>query len=124
MPTIVHFDISADEPARASAFYEGVFGWKIASPPGMEGYYLIETADLEGKPGVGGGLAKREAPGQGITNFFGVSSLEDHNSMVEKLGGKVLQPKITVPGWGHMSVCLDTEGNTFGLWQDDVAAAV
>jgi predicted enzyme related to lactoylglutathione lyase len=22
-------------------------------------------------------------------------------------------------GWGYLAVCLDTEGNTFGLWQDD-----
>jgi predicted enzyme related to lactoylglutathione lyase len=29
MPKIIHFEISADDPTRASAFYERVFGWRI-----------------------------------------------------------------------------------------------
>jgi hypothetical protein len=26
---------------------------------------------------------------------------------------------MAVPGWGYISMCLDTEDNVFGLWQDD-----
>ena len=29
MPRPVHFDITADDPDRAVAFYEKVFGWKL-----------------------------------------------------------------------------------------------
>ena len=29
MPRPVHFDITADDPERAVAFYEKVFGWKL-----------------------------------------------------------------------------------------------
>jgi predicted enzyme related to lactoylglutathione lyase len=29
MPTIVHFDIPADDPERAKKFYSDLFGWKI-----------------------------------------------------------------------------------------------
>ena len=46
MPTIVHFDIATDDRERAKKFYEGLFDWKIQSPPGMTNYYLIETKDF------------------------------------------------------------------------------
>lgn len=119
MPTIVHFDIAAEDPNRAKTFYEGLFNWKMAGPPGMTDYYLIETNDLKGGAGVGGGLGKRGDPSQRITSYIGVDSVDDYTAKVEKLGGKVIQPKMPVPGWGYLALCLDTEDNTFGLWQDD-----
>ena len=119
MPTIVHFDIATDDPERAKKFYEGLFDWKMESPPGMTDYYLIETKDLNGARGIGGGLGKRGEPGQRITSYIGVNSIEEYATKVEKLGGKVVQPKMTVPGWGYLAICLDTEDNMFGLWQDE-----
>ena len=119
MPTIVHFDIGADDPERARKFYEALFGWKMEKPPGMTDYYLIETRDLDGKPGVGGGLGKRGEPGQRITSYVGVSSIDDYVAKVESLGGKVVMPRMAVPGWGYLAICFDTEDNMFGLWQED-----
>jgi predicted enzyme related to lactoylglutathione lyase len=119
MPAIVHFDIAADNPGRAKSSYERLFGWRMESPPGMTDYYLIETKDLEGKGGVGGGLGQRGEPGQKITVYIVVSSVEDHGAKVKKLGGKVVQPKMAVPGWGYLAICQDTENDTFGLWQED-----
>ena len=29
MPRVVHFEIAADDPDKAAAFYQEVFGWKI-----------------------------------------------------------------------------------------------
>ena len=122
MPTIVHFDVAADDLERARKFYGELFGWKMEQPPGMTDYYLIETQGLSGEAGVGGGLGKRGDPGQRITSYVGVDSVDAYSARVDRLGGKVVQPKMTVPGWGYMAVCLDTEGNMFGLWQDDPKA--
>ena len=122
MPTIVHFDIGSDDPERARKFYEGLFGWKMEIPPGMTDYYLIETRDLEGKPGVDGGLGKRGEPGQRITSYIGVSSIDEYVAKVAQLGGKVVMPRTPVPGWGYLAVCFDTEDNMFGLWQEDRSA--
>ena len=123
MPTIVHFDIAADDPERAKKFYTKLFGWKMETPPGppME-YYLIETTTLEGEEGVAGGLGKREAPEQKITNFVGVPSVDEYLAKVEKLGGKIVAPKMAVPGWGYLASCMDTENNMFGLWEEDEKA--
>ena len=122
MPTIVHFDIGSEDPERARRFYETLFGWKMESPPGMNDYYLIETRDLEGQPGVGGGLGKRGEPGQRITSYIGVSSIDEYVAKVKQLGGKVVMPRMAVPGWGYLAVCFDTEDNMFGLWQEDRSA--
>ncbi|MGC9443528.1 MAG: VOC family protein [Candidatus Methanospirareceae archaeon] len=122
MPTIVHFNIPADDLARASNFYESLFGWKIEQPPGPIPYYLIETTDLEGNPGVGGGMSQRQQSDEQITHFIGVESIDVYSKKVEALGGSVIAPKMTVPGWGYLAVCRDTEQNLFGLWEEDEEA--
>lgn len=123
MSTIIHFDISAENPERAKAFYEKLFGWKIQPLPGPMNYYLIETTDLKGEKGIGGGMAKRENPQQtGINNFMGVASIDESAKQVIELGGKIIQPKQAVPGWGYLALCMDTENNVFGLFQEDTNA--
>ncbi len=120
MATIVHFDVGAENPDRAKAFYRQLFGWKLMTLPGPVHYTLIETTDILGARGVGGGLAQREKNDPtGMVNFFGVNSIDESLIEVQKLGGKVIQNKQAVPGWGYLAVCLDTEGNRFGLFQDE-----
>lgn len=122
MPTITHFDISADNVERAKKFYTDLFDWKFEKVPGPSEYYLITTTDEQGNIGVGGGMAKREQPGDAITNFIDVPSIDEYIPKVEQLGGKVITPKQTVPGFGYLAVCLDTENNIFGLWETDEKA--
>jgi uncharacterized protein len=118
MATIVHFDLSADDPDRAGKFYSDLFGWKFTLLPGPMHYYLIGTSDLNGNPGPGGGMSKRTEPGQGIVNFIGVSSIDQSLEKVKQLGGKIIQDKQPVPGYGTLAVCLDTENNPFGLFEE------
>jgi predicted enzyme related to lactoylglutathione lyase len=120
MPTIVHFDLPADDPERARAFYEELFNWRFEFLPTPMPYYLIETTDLNGNPGIGGGMAKRGAPEQVISNYIGVESIDECIEKVVKLGGKIFLPKTPVPAWGYLAVCLDTENNTFGLWEENI----
>lgn len=119
MPTIVHFDISADDPERAKRFYEALFNWKIEKFPGSMSYYLIETTDQTGEKGVTGGIAKRENPQQKIANFIAIPSIDEYIAKVGKLGGKIIEPKKAIPTIGYIAGCQDTEGNTFGLLEID-----
>lgn len=123
MPTIVHFDLPAEDLLRAKRFYSELFGWKFVAPPGFPDYYLIETADLEGKPATGGGMGKRESPDQKIMNYIGIPSIDEYSVKVKQLGGSLVLPKMPVPGFGFLAICADTEGNTFGLWQEDPGAS-
>ena len=120
MPTIVHFEIPADDAERSRKFYSDLFGWKIEKWPGMESgmeYWTINTTDNEGGKAVGGGMMKRQNPQQGITNFIDVTSVDEYSAKVQSLGGKIVAPKQAVPTMGYFAVCLDTENNTFGIWE-------
>ncbi|MCX9081873.1 MAG: VOC family protein [Candidatus Methanoperedens sp.] len=122
MPTIVHFDLPADDTERAINFYEKLFDWKFIEVPMTTPYYLIETKDLEGNPGIRGGMGKRGLPGQQVSNYIGVPSIEEYMEKVKKLDGKIIMPKTAVMGWGYLAICVDTENNTFGLWEEDSSA--
>ena len=122
MPTIVYFQIPADDIERSKKFYNELFGWKIDkspeanTPEGMENW-SITTTDHNGKEALGGGMSKRQMPQQQITNFIDVKSVDEYLSKVERLGGKVVVPKTSVPGMGYYAVCLDTENNSFGIFE-------
>ena len=131
MPTIVHFEIPADDTERAKRFYTDLFGWKMEKWPGtgsqnspsdMEYWVINTTDDKENKAFLGGGLMKRQDPQQQITSFIDVTSVNDYSSRIEKLGGKVVVSKMAVPGMGHFAVCRDTENNSFGIWETDETA--
>ena len=120
MPTIVHFEVPADDVERSRKFYSDLFGWKFEKWPGMESgmeYWIINTTDNEGGKAVGGGMMKRQNPQQGITNFIDVTSVDEYSAKVQSLGGKIVAPKQAVPTMGYFAVCLDTENNTFGIWE-------
>lgn len=87
MPTIVHFDVPAEDTQRAKAFYASLFDWKFQAFPEME-YNLITTTNLDGSPGVGGGLGKRMEPSQRMMNYFGAPSFDASMKQVRSLGGK------------------------------------
>jgi predicted enzyme related to lactoylglutathione lyase len=119
MATIIHFDLPAGNPARAREFYEKLFDWTFELLPGPVDYYLIATSDLQGRKGLSGGMAKKESTQQvGITNFIGVASVEESLKQVVALGGKIIQSRQAVPGWGYLATCSDTEGNIFGLFEE------
>lgn len=140
MPTIVHFEIPADDIERSRKFYNDLFGWKIEKWPGIEGendggdsgqqltsaatgqpmeYWIVTTTDDKGNKALGGGIMKRQMPEHRVTNYIGVKSVDEYSSKVEKLGGKVVAPKHAVPGMGYFAICLDTENNTFAIWESD-----
>lgn len=118
MATFVHFDISADDMNRAKQFYSKLFGWKFTDLSSAMNYSLIETTGLSGQKGLGGGLGKRGGSQGGIVNYIGVKSIDETIPMILSLGGKVIQGKQPVPGWGFLAVCQDTEHNTFGIFEE------
>jgi predicted enzyme related to lactoylglutathione lyase len=132
MPTIVHFEMPADDVERAKKFYTDLFGWKIEKWPGTSSknssfssmeYWIVSTTDDKGnKAPIGGGLMKRQEQHQQITNFIDVNSVDEYSSKIEKLGGKVVVTKMAVPGMGYFAVCHDTENNSFGIWETNEGA--
>src|SRR6266487_2978995 len=115
--SIVWFEIPADNPERAKAFYGNLFGWKINPFPGGGDYWHIDTGGADETPD--GALKRRKHPQEPITNYVGVDSVTEFSKKIEKLGGKICMAKTAVPQMGYFAVCQDTEGNPFGIWQTD-----
>jgi uncharacterized protein len=124
MATVVHFEIPADDVARARKFYGELFGWQIEKFSGdtpME-YWMINTGREEGQMGVDGGMLKREMPQQQTIIYIDVPSVDEAMGKVKSLGGQVVFPKMAIPGMGYFAVCLDPENNGFGLWENNPQA--
>ena len=84
----VHFELPADQPERAIAFYEKVFGWSFNKWDGPMPYWMISTGD-KAQPGINGGMLPRQHPGQGVVNTVGVADLDATIATVEASGGKI-----------------------------------
>lgn len=117
MPRVIHFEISADDPERASKFYAEVFGWDIQKWAGPKDYWLISTGE-SAAPGINGGMFKREGP-VNYVNTIDVPDVDDFVKKIEEHGGKVAMPKTAIPGVGYLVYCHDTENNLFGVLQPE-----
>jgi len=120
MSRVVHFEIPAENPDRAAAFYKKAFGWKIEKWDGPMEYWMVNTG-AEGTPGINGGLM-RKGNVTTTTNTIGVASVEQALAAVAGAGGKQIMPKTPIPGVGYFAYCQDTEGNLFGVMQPDTNA--
>jgi predicted enzyme related to lactoylglutathione lyase len=117
---IVWFEIPADNLERARRFYQKLFGWNINPFAGMQDYQHIDTGGADASPD--GALMARKHPGQAMTNYISVESLNESVTQVQLLGGKVCVGKTAVPQMGYFAICEDTEGNSFALWERNEAA--
>ena len=118
MPRVVHFELSADDPARAIMFYEKVFGWTINKWEGPIEYWLVMTGEKD-QPGIDGGIMRRQESSENTVNTIDVPDVDEYIKKIEKAGGKITRPKMSVPGVGYAAYVQDTEGNTFGIMQND-----
>jgi len=121
MPKVIHFEIGVDNPQRAIKFYTDVFGWKVnqwQTPQESMDYWLVSAGE-ESEPGIGGALMPRGNYPQAVVNTISVPSVDEFAAKIEAAGGKVVQPKMPIPGIGWFATCRDTEGNFFGIMESD-----
>tara|TARA_R110000850_G_scaffold80862_1_gene173466 strand:+ start:6038 stop:6430 length:393 start_codon:yes stop_codon:yes gene_type:complete len=114
-------EIYVDDMSRAQKFYETVLEIQLEKLPMPEGMGEMEMMsfpwDEEGK-NISGALVKMEEmrPGSGGTMvYFACDNCSLEESRVDKAGGKVLQPKMSIGDYGFCTIFMDTEGNTVGL---------
>ncbi len=122
----IFFEIHVDDVKRAVAFYQTVFGWSFNRNAGVPiEYYDIETG------GSRGGLLQRpvQAPslGQGTNAFICSLEADNFDTIAEKIlsnGGQVALEKFPVVGRCWQGYFIDTEGNTFGIFEVDEKAGL
>lgn len=117
MPRVVHFNLPADDIARARKFYGDVFGWTFEKWDGPIEYWLIKTGD-ENQLGISGGLAERNVVLPTTSNTIDVPSIEEYTKKIESGGGKVAKG-LPIKGVGYFAHCTDSEGNRFDIIEFD-----
>lgn len=120
----MHFEILADDVARAKEFYASAFGWSMQDyDMGGGTYTIVQTVPVDERqmptePGaINGGPMRRspDTPHPVIT--IQVDAIDDALRKVEAGGGTVVTPRTEVPGMGWFAYFKDPEGNTMGLWE-------
>lgn len=122
----IFFEIQADDVNRAVGFYKSVFDWKFNKQPNLPiEYWDIDTG------GSRGGLLQRPAktppPEHGTNAFVCSVEVENFDAIADKImkgGGQVALDKFPVPGRCWQGYFIDTEGNTFGIFEVNEKAGV
>jgi predicted enzyme related to lactoylglutathione lyase len=127
MDKVVHFEIPADDVARAKEFYAAAFGWRMQDHEMRGGTYtIVQTVPVDERqmpiePGaINGGLMRRspDTPHPVIT--VQVDAIDEALKRIEAGGGRVVTPRTEVPDMGWFAYFEDPEGNTLGLWETAV----
>ncbi len=123
MSRVVHFEIYASNTERAIEFYSKLFDWKFQKWDGPMPYWLITTGP-DTERGINGGMVTRrgEIDGQAVIAYvctIGVEAIDADVDNAVKLGGQIAVPKMPIPGIGWLAYVKDTEGNIFGMMQND-----
>ena len=127
MDKVQHFEIPADDVARARKFYEGVFGWKTMEfpMPGML-YVGLHTGPVDEKNMwkeagfINGGMFQRspQFPVQGPVVAIPVENIDASLAQVKAAGGTVVMEKMKIADMGLYAYIKDSEGNIIGVWQN------
>ncbi len=91
MPRIMYFEIGAEKPERAVAFYEKVFGWK-SEKMGDSDYWLARTGP-ENEPGIDGAIMSKSGA-QNVILSMDVPNLKEAAVKITEAGGKTGHPGI------------------------------
>ena len=116
MNTICHYEIPSTDLDKSTAFYKGLFGWKIQQMPEMNYAVFGE----EGK-GVGGGINKVDKiDASGLKVYIEVEDIPATLASAKELGGQVTVEKTQIsPEHGYFAFFKDCCGAEVGLWSKE-----
>jgi predicted enzyme related to lactoylglutathione lyase len=110
---VVHAEIRSSDPDGTRAFFGSLFGWTYPTEGAYPGYTFVDT-------GVPDALYTAISPLQGdgdlVTFFVGVQDMDAAIADTVRLGGRVVQQPVTVPGVSFALIA-DPQGHVVGLAQ-------
>ena len=122
MSRVYYFEMPVDDFDRAIKFYETVFDWKVTKNERSSGpYYSVKTGD-DSKAGINGSFFKKAEGWSTVSNVINVQDIDACIEKIQKLDGEIIFPKTIINGVGYLAYFKDTEGNVFGMMQNDPQA--
>ena len=116
--SIVHVELSANDPAASAKFYSDLFGWESHEVPGSN-YWVFSTEENRGGGfnaiGDAGGMDVK--PGT-VVIYVHSEDIEADLSRAEQLGAQVIMPKMDIGEFGWIGVFRDPTGNLVGVHSD------
>jgi uncharacterized protein len=113
------FDLYVEDLDRAVAFYERVLQQTLEPMGDPTGETAMRAFPGNMKAyGAAGALVKspHARPGVGGTMvYFSVDDCAVEEARVVAAKGTVVRPKFSIGEFGFVALCMDTEGNMFGL---------
>jgi len=123
---ICWFEIYVKDMERAKKFYNAVLGINFidaAMPPGdAPGNMKMSFFSPMENQGVSGALIEmpstKEGDGACVNSmvYFPCEDCSVEAAKVEAAGGQVHNAKMSIGEFGFCSICVDSEGNPFGLF--------
>jgi predicted enzyme related to lactoylglutathione lyase len=113
----VHIEFPAGETSRARQFWSSLYGWQWQDIEGPMEYHMTQIVPNE----TGGAVFPADGDARGLRVYFDVDDINAGIAKVNELGGEAGEAQ-PVPGMGWFAMSKDTEGNRFGLWQNDTSA--
>lgn len=111
------FDIHVSNLNRAKKFYETVFNIQLIDLPLEWGKQALFPFNQE-NPNISGALVEKTdfvADGNNTVIYFESEDCLTEEGRIEKTGGKIVRPKMSIGDFGFVSIFIDSEGNTIGL---------
>ncbi|MES3017500.1 MAG: VOC family protein [Bacteroidota bacterium] len=118
------FEIYVKDLERAKKFYNAVLGTNFVdmpSPDGSSDMKMAAFSSMENQ-GVSGALIEmpgtKEGDGACVNTmvYFPCQDASVQESRIKAAGGVVNRSKFSIGEFGFCSICVDSEGNPFGLF--------
>ena len=106
------FQIDTDDLEGTERFYGGLLEWTFTDDPTTPAYRLITAKDAAGPQG---GIFA--GPQNRIAFFVAVDDVAAVAERAEQLGGKIVDPPVTLPVGLTFAHLLDPAGNHFGIYK-------
>lgn len=118
-----YFDFTVKNVGTTKQFFERVFGWRFERFAMPYEYYRIQ-AGAPDEPGIDGGIGAVKdtaiSGGKPLTQVtMPVTNLDEYLTRVSTNGGRIIEPRMPIPGIGWYATCAEPGGLTFGIIEAD-----
>ncbi|TMD29074.1 MAG: VOC family protein [Chloroflexi bacterium] len=110
---VIHFEVLGRDQVKLQRFYSDLFGWTF-NTDNQDGYGIAPGDQAGIAVGVG---TSRDGSGGGVTGYVAVSDIDAAIAKAERLGGRVVMPKMSPGPDATIALVADPEGHVIGLTQ-------
>jgi len=116
----VWHDLMTQDAAKAQAFYQALFDWRIDEHGMGECTYRMISI---GPGPIGGIVEEKNIPVSHWMPYLAVGDVDAAAAKLQKLGGTCCVPPTDIPGTGRFAVVGDPQGATFSLYKGNPESA-